>query len=97
MQKIKTNIIIIIFFSVISIFNTSMATEEEILQSQSETLDISGFIEEADKYTKKVFSDIDTSSLLNNAIKGDIDNKTIISKILNLFGKEIKSTIKIIR
>lgn len=34
---------------------------------------------------------------MSDAIKGNIDNKTIFSKIINLFGKEVRQTIAIVR
>lgn len=97
MQKIKFKIILITFIVLTSISNISLASQEEILESQSETLNIKEFVSEANKYTEEVFSGIDVGDLMDDAIKGNIDNKTIISKILSLFGKEIRETIKIIR
>ncbi len=97
MLKTKIIKIIIIFLLISSLSNISLATQEEILESQSETLNIKGFVEEANKYTEDVFTGIDTNDLINDAIKGEIDNKTLIDKILNIFGKEIKQTLRIIR
>ncbi len=97
MQKIKVKIVLITFILIISISNISLASQDEILQSQKETLNIKGFVSEANKYTEVAFSGMNIEDLMNDAIKGNIDNKTIISKILSLFGKEIRETIKIIR
>lgn len=97
MRKIKLRRTVIMFLLAISISNISIATQEEILQSQSETLNIKEFVSEANKYTSEVFSGIDVNDLMNDAIKGNIDNKNLIGKVLNLFGKEIKQTIRIIR
>ena len=74
----------------------SVATNEEILQSQQDTLNIKGFVQKADAYTKDVFEDFSAQDLLNEAIQGKIDNQTIFSKIIALFGKEVKQTIWII-
>ena len=71
--------------------------KEEILEEQSRTLNINQFTTKADEYTKETFEGMNTKELLNNAIKGEIDNKTIISKILNLFGNEIRQTLHILR
>ncbi len=97
MQKKKIIRIIIMFLLFFNLGNISVATQEEILESQQESLNIKGFVDEANEYTKEVFSGIDAKDLMNDAIKGEIDNKTIISKILSLFGKEVRSTLKIIR
>lgn len=97
MQKTKTYIFVIIFLAIISFCNTSYSIQEEILEEQSKTLNINQFTTKADEYTKDVFNGIDTKELLNSAIKGEIDNKTIITKILNLFGDEIRQTLHILR
>lgn len=86
--------LVILFFLIQS---PVCATQEEILQTQSETLNIKEFVDKANQYTQDVFTDIDAENLLNDAITGKIDNQTILKKILNLFGKEVKETIKIIR
>lgn len=96
-QKTKIVKIFIIFIMFFIIRSPCYASQEEILKSQSESLNISGFVSEANKYTKDVFSDMDINDLMKNAIKGNIDNKTIFSKILGLFGDEIGKTLKIIR
>lgn len=94
----KQKIIFLILFIVLLITpSASYATQEEILQSQSETLNIKEFINKANKYTQDVFEGLDASTLLNDAISGKIDNKTIFTKILSLFGEEIKDTLKTIR
>ncbi len=94
-MKIKK--IATIFLIFIAICTTTLATQEEILSSQSETLNIKQFVSEADKYTKEVFEDIDMNTLLNDAIKGKINNSNIITKIIGVFSKEVKQTIAIIR
>lgn len=95
-MKLKKICILFIFLILLLPTTTSLATQEEILDSQSETLNIKGFVSEANKYTKEVFEDIEVDELLQDAIKGNIDNKTLFQKVINLFGKEIKDTIRII-
>lgn len=80
-----------------TISQTTLATQEDILSSQTESLNIKQFVEEADKYTKEAFDDLDINTLLNDAIKGKIDNSSILNKIIGLLGKEVKQTIGIIR
>lgn len=93
-MKIKKIIVLFMFF--LSISTISFATQEEIIQDQSETLNINKFVSQANEYTKNVFDDFNVNDLLNNALKGKINNQTIIQKIINLFGKELGQTIKII-
>ena len=88
--------IIIFVFLILCIGNQSIATDGEIIQSQKDSLKISSFIEEAQKYTKEIFPDIDMDNLLSSAINGNIDNNGIFKGIFNLFGKEVKDTIKIL-
>lgn len=96
-QKKKILKILILWITFFLIAHPIYASQEEILQTQSEMLNIKGFVNQANHYTEDVFEDIDIGTLLNDAIGGKIDNQTILSKILTLFGKEIKDTIKIIR
>ena len=86
-------LIIIICFLIFT-QNYCYATQEEIISSQKDDLNISSFIDEAKEYTRDIFPDIDMDNLLSDAIKGEINNEKIFGNILNLFGKEIKSTIK---
>lgn len=58
-------------------------SQDEIMESQQESLDINSFIEEADKYTGDVYEDIDMGELFSSAITGNIDNETIFKSILN--------------
>ncbi len=97
MQKRKIIKIFVVFFLFTCFCNNSVATQEEILQNQQESLNIKWFVEEANNYTKDAFSDVNANDLMNDAIKGQIDNKTLLNKILNLFGKEIRQTLQIVR
>ena len=58
-------------------------SEEDIMESQQESLDINSFIKEADKYTENIYDDIDMGELFSSAITGNIDNETIFKSILN--------------
>ena len=73
------------------------ASSDEILEEQKDSLNISGFIKEADKYSKSAFPDIDVNELLNSAIKGKITTNKIYSSILNILGKEVVNSIKVLR
>lgn len=100
MKKLKKIFVKVIFLFLILMLMpiniSSYATQEDILQSQSETLNIKEFVSKANKYTQDVFEGIDAGTLLNEAISGKVDNKTIFTRILALFGKEVKDTLKII-
>ena len=83
--------VIIIICFIIFTQNCCYATQEEIISSQKDDLNISTFIKEAKEYTSDIFPDIDMNDLLSDAIKGEINNEKIFGNILNLFGKEILS------
>ena len=67
-----------------------------MLEEQQEEFGIGNFLDSAKEYTGDFFEDVDINTILENAIKGEIDNSTIIKKILNIFGSEIIGTLKII-
>ena len=87
---------IIFIFIVINmtnkIFGTDLSTE--IINETQQNFGISDFVKETEKYTGDFFEDMSMSEILNSAISGKIDNSTIFKKILNIFGKEIISSIK---
>lgn len=93
MKKIFGTIIIALLF--LSLFSSQVqAVEESIIEAEKSSLNISGFIEEAQKYTKEIFPDVDLSNILNSAIKGEVNNETLLQGIFNMLGTEIKSTIR---
>lgn len=59
-------------------------------------LNISDFVNKSEAYTEEAFPNLDVNDLLNSAISGKIDNKTIYSSILSLFGKEVISAIRVL-
>ena len=71
-------------------------SQAQILNSQKNSINISEFLKESEKYTKDVFKETDYTELLNSAISGNINNKSLINNILNLFGKETVNSLKTI-
>lgn len=96
MKKIMILIILIILIPNVVFAETEEETEEEIMETTQDKFNISEFINETEKYTGDVLGDIDLNDMLNNAIKGNIDNKTIYQKILKLLGSEVNSSLKIL-
>ena len=94
----KKSIYILIF--AIFFFNftmpASIANEEETLQEQQEEFGISEFIEQADEYAGEFFEDIDINEILEDAIKGEVDNQTIFKKILSLLGGELGDGLRVL-
>lgn len=96
-MKIKILLLLIIIcIPTISLAQTEIIEQSEILESQQKTLNISSFIEEAKKYSSNVYKDIDFNGLFNSAITGNINNKTIINDILKILGKEIVGSVAVI-
>lgn len=93
-------ILILVMLMLMLLTNISNASDElsqeEIMESQQESLNIDDFIEEADKYTQDIYSDIDMSELFSSAITGTIDNETIFRSILNILGDEVLDAISVL-
>lgn len=89
--------IIIIIFMLNPINQIYAAAEEETMEEQQEEFKIQDFIKNSKQYTEgEFFEDIDISEILNNAIKGEVDNSTLLKKVLNLLGGEVTTNIKAI-
>lgn len=87
--------LLILSIMIIIIPNYSNAESSKVIEEQKETLGISDFLKEAEKYKEDtIVEDMDLYELLNSELSGSIDNKTILEKILKAFGVELKSTIK---
>ena len=67
----------------------SIATEEETLEEQQEEFGIGEFIEKTEEYSGEFFEDMDINEILDNAIKGQVDNQTILKKVLSLLGGQL--------
>lgn len=94
----KKNIVLVLLsFIFIFIPNITLAEEMstgQILKTQEESFGISDFIKEAEKYSKEFFGDVSIQDMLNSAISGKIDNKSVLKKVLSLFGMDVASTLK---
>ena len=90
--------LITIFAILICIFGTSISiadTEDEVINSQMDSFNISNFIDEANKYSNDILKDIDIQELLNNAIKGELDTNQLLKNIFPILGTEIKEALKV--
>lgn len=75
---------------------SSEKSQQEILESQQNSLNISGFIKEAQKYTENTLEDININELFTSAITGKIDNETIFKSIIKIVGKETVNCITVL-
>ena len=90
--------VILIFILVLILLpNRAFAeSEEEIMKTTQEKFNISGFIKEAEQYLGQNFKDINLSDMLNQAIQGNVDNKSLSKIVMKLLGEEVVSSLKIL-
>ena len=96
-------IIIIFIISILIYMPNSNATDDEmqvtsqdIIESQMKDLNLGDFITKSKEFSGEFMEDIDVGDLLTSAVAGKIENETFFKKILNMLGKEIKDSVKIL-
>ena len=93
MKRITIVIIIVLLLMPITVY---AETEEEIMETTKDTVNISEFIKQSEKYTGEFLEDVDISKTLEQAIKGDVDNNKIYKKVISLLGTEFSSSLKML-
>lgn len=94
MKKIK---IVLLFISfIILLINNIYATDNETIEQQKEEFGIQDFIQNSKEYAGDFFEGIEIDNILNDAIKGKVDNSTLLKRILNLLGSEVLTSLKAI-
>ena len=91
---IEKIITIIVMVLIVFLSNSSYANDNQTIIEQQEEFKIQDFIKNAEMFTGEFFEDIDINEILNDAIKGEVDNSTLLKKILNILGKEVTTNIK---
>lgn len=94
MKKIICTFITIILI-LIPVSNT-YADNEETLNEQQQEFGIQDFVNNSKQYAGEFFEDIDIGEVLNDAVKGEVDNSNIFKKVLNILGKEVVNSLKAI-
>lgn len=84
-------------FAIFSITYPVFAENEEVMESQKDSLNISGFIKQADEYSSEAIEGMDIKELLDSAIQGKIDNTKIFKNVFNVLGKEVRNSLTIMR
>ena len=93
----KKIVMIITFIAVLISSNISYAdTQDELLKSQQDSLNISSFLKEVEKYTSSIYEDINVKEMFNLALTGKIDNEKLFKSILNILGKEVIGSVRIL-
>jgi len=96
MKKIAIIIILLIVILYPTTCYAEDITDDEIMHMQKESVNISKFISEAEKYTSSILEDTDVTTMLNDAIAGKIDNEKLAKSLLGLLGNETISSMKTI-
>lgn len=81
MKKIIIIFAIVIFLPKFVFANSEIETAS-VLEEQQSAFGIKDFIKQCENYTNDFFEDTDISNVFNEAIKGNVDNKSVIKKIL---------------
>ena len=91
----KNKILIIIIALIFYATNYTYAITQDMIEEQKNNFGISSFVKEADTYADDFFEESSISDILNSAIKGKVDNNSILKEILSIFGKEILDSLKV--
>lgn len=93
----KTKIIITTLLMLMIISTKLYATDtSSIIDSQKETLNISNFIGETEKYTTGFLEDVDLNDLLTSAITGKINNQKLVKNLWSILGKELGNSLTVL-
>lgn len=74
--------------------NENKDNKDNIITEQKEEFGIQDFLKNSKEYSGEFFEDIDISGILNNAIKGQVDNNTLSKKVFSILGNEVILSIK---
>lgn len=90
----KKKVIYLLIFILFFLSTNSNCSTEETINEQKDSFEINSFITNTKEYIgNEIFEENDINTIFESAVKGQVDNKTIINKIINLFGKEFKDTL----
>ena len=95
MKKIIILILILLFINIPSkIFAVEISSD--LLEEQSKIFGIKDFLNEAQKYSDENSDGINISELFNSAVKGKIDNRSILKSLLFFLKGQTTSIIKVL-
>ena len=69
---------------------------DDVMTTTTENFGISDFVKETKKYSGDFFEETNISDMLNSAISGKVDNRTIFKRTLKIFGQEVLKGIRTI-
>lgn len=95
MKKIFLIIIIYCIFAPVSnvIYATEQTTQEELIQSQIQDMNINSIIDKAEKDTK---NNIDLNTIFEESLQGSLSQNIIINTVGKILGSELKESLKML-
>lgn len=95
-MKRRIKILLVVLF-IIGFGNITYANQtDDTIKEQQEEFGVQEFINNSKEYTGEFFEGIDINDIFNDAIKGNVDNSTLLKRIVNLLGTEVVSGMKAI-
>ncbi len=91
-NKILIILIAVLFYGV----SCTYASSDDLIEEQKENFGISNFVKEAEKYAGDFYNETSIDEILKSAISGKVDNSSILKKVLNIFGKELLNSLKLL-
>lgn len=90
----KRRIVIFFIAFLIMFMPPSLSVNQETLNEQQNTFEINSFLKNAKEYVNEDFlEEDDINNIFESAIKGQVDNKTFLTKLFKMLGKETKNTL----
>ncbi len=87
--------IVILFFVIIILSVTKIyASQDDMIKEQQEEFGIQNFLKSSKEYMGEFFEDVDVNDILQDAMKGEVDNGSLAKRFLGLLGKEFVTSIK---
>ncbi|MBR3132712.1 MAG: stage III sporulation protein AE [Clostridia bacterium] len=84
-----------VFIILIFIHSVVLGSNEEVIDSQMDTLGVNNFLSETKKYNTG-FEDIDYSKLFSDSVSGSVNIDFMITRGFSILGQEVKSAINVL-
>ena len=93
----KKTIIVLIFFILVPTYNyaENMDNLETIIKQQESTFGVNDFLKQCEKYAPDFINDLNVSSIFQDAVTGNIDNKGIFKSIFSKLGINLSEILKV--
>lgn len=90
----KSKILYLIIAIILILMPEVYCSNEDTINEQKNDFEINTFIKNAKEYVgEDIFRDDDLNIVFESAVKGQVDNKGFLGKVLGLLGKEFRSTL----